>query len=94
MLFRSEEDKDFFSLEIDEMADVGMNIEERLADIVIDINDLTFEQIKEKIIKALINIGMIILSINLFIVFSFGFQQKQLYEKASFQSRFTICSIS
>lgn len=53
MLFRSKEDKDFFSLEIDEMTDVGMNIEERLADIVIDINDLTFEQIKEKIIKAL-----------------------------------------
>lgn len=53
MLFRSEEDKDFFKLEIDEMTENGMTIENNLADIVIDINNLGFEKIKDKLIETL-----------------------------------------
>ena len=49
MSFKSPDDKSFFKLEIDEMTELGMNIENNFADIVVDINDLTFDQIKQKI---------------------------------------------
>ena len=55
MAFKSVVDKDFFRLEIDELAENAQNIEDNLADIVIDIDGLNFEQIKEKVIKTLEN---------------------------------------
>ena len=53
MPFKSPEDKDFFRLEVDELTEMGITIEENLADLVVDIDGLNFEQIKEKIIKTL-----------------------------------------
>lgn len=55
MLFRSEEDKEFFRLEIDELTETAITIENNLADIVINIDGLNFEQIKEKVQKTLEN---------------------------------------
>lgn len=55
MAFKSQTDKDFFKLEIDELTENAQNIENNLADIVVDIDGLNFEQIKEKVIKALEN---------------------------------------
>ena len=53
MAFKSQEDKDFFRLEIDELAENSINIENNLADIVVDIDGLNFEQTKEKVIRLL-----------------------------------------
>ena len=53
MAFKSPVDKEFFRLEIDELAENAVNIENNLADIIIDIDGLSFDQIKEKIIKTL-----------------------------------------
>jgi len=53
MAFKSQTDKDFFRLEIDELTENAQNIENNLADIVVDIDGLNFEQIKEKVIKTL-----------------------------------------
>ena len=53
MAFKSEIDKDFFRLEIDELTENAQNIENNFADIVVDIDGLNFEQIKEKVIKTL-----------------------------------------
>lgn len=53
MPFKSDEDKQFFSLEIDELTEVGINIENNLADIVVDIDGLTFEEVKTKIQSVL-----------------------------------------
>lgn len=55
MAFKSQTDKDFFKLEIDELTENAQNIENNLADIVVDIDGLNFEQIKEKVIKTLEN---------------------------------------
>lgn len=55
MAFKSQTDKDFFRLEIDELTENAQNIENNLADIVVDIDGLNFEQIKEKVIKTLEN---------------------------------------
>ena len=55
MAFKSQSDKDFFKLEIDELTENALNIENNLADIVVDIDGLNFEQIKEKVIKTLEN---------------------------------------
>ena len=53
MAFKSQVDKDFFKLEIDELAESSINIENNLADIVIDIDGLNYDQIKEKVLKTL-----------------------------------------
>ena len=53
MVFKSQIDKDFFKLEIDELAENSINIENNLADIVIDIDGLSYDQIKEEILKTL-----------------------------------------
>ena len=53
MIFKSADDKEFFRLQLDELSENAMNIENNLADIVIDINNLNYEQIKEKIKNAL-----------------------------------------
>lgn len=55
MVFKSQDDKEFFSLQIDELSENAMNIENNLADIVVDVNNLNFEQIKEKIQNELEN---------------------------------------
>ncbi|MBR3885351.1 MAG: hypothetical protein IKJ33_02675 [Clostridia bacterium] len=55
MAFKSQIDKDFFRLEIDELTENAINIENNLADIVIDIDGLNYDQIKEKVIKTLEN---------------------------------------
>ncbi len=51
--FNSSIDKEFFKLELDEIFEIGMNIDNNLADIVIEIDGLNFEQVKEKVIKTL-----------------------------------------
>ena len=53
MAFKSQEDKGFFKLEIDELTENSTTIEEKLADVVVDIDGLNFEQIKEKVIETL-----------------------------------------
>lgn len=53
MAFKSQADKDFFKLEIDELTENALNIENNLADIVIDIDGLVYDQIKEKVLKTL-----------------------------------------
>ncbi len=53
MAFKSQVDKDFFKLEIDELTENANNIENNLADIVIDIDGLNYDQIKEKVLKTL-----------------------------------------
>lgn len=53
MAFKSQVDKDFFRLEIDELTENALNIESNLADMVIDIDGLGYDQIKEKVIKTL-----------------------------------------
>ena len=53
MAFKSQADKDFFKLEIDELTENALNIEGNLADIVIDIDGLVYDQIKEKVLKTL-----------------------------------------
>ena len=55
MPFKSEVDKEFFRLEVDELTENAITIENKLADIVIDIDGLNFEQIKEKVQKTLEN---------------------------------------
>lgn len=55
MAFKSQSDKEFFRLEIDELTENAINIENNLADIVVDIDGLNFDQIKEKVIKTLEN---------------------------------------
>ena len=54
-LFKSEEDKNFFALQIDEVTEIGNDIETNLADLVVNIEGLTYEQIKEKVQNALEN---------------------------------------
>lgn len=53
MAFKSQVDKDFFKLEIDELTENAINIENNLADIVIDIDGLSYDKIKEKVLKTL-----------------------------------------
>jgi shikimate kinase len=53
MAFKSQADKDFFKLEIDELTENALNIENNLADIVVDIDGLVYDQIKEKVLKTL-----------------------------------------
>lgn len=53
MAFKSQVDKDFFKLEIDELTENALNIEKNLADVVVDIDGLNFDQIKEKVLKTL-----------------------------------------
>jgi len=53
MAFKSQVDKVFFRLEIDELTENALNIESNLADMVIDIDGLGYDQIKEKVIKTL-----------------------------------------
>ena len=55
MAFKSQVDKDFFKLEIDELTENAINIENNLADIVIDIDGLSYDKIKEKVLKTLEN---------------------------------------
>lgn len=55
MAFKSQSDKEFFRLEIDELTENAINIENNLADIVVDIDGLNFDQIKEKVVKTLEN---------------------------------------
>lgn len=55
MAFKSQSDKEFFRLEIDELTENAINIENNLADIIVDIDGLNFDQIKEKVIKNLEN---------------------------------------
>ncbi len=58
MAFKSQSDKDFFRLEIDELTENAISIENNLADIVIDIDGLNFDQIKEKILNTLESIAV------------------------------------
>lgn len=51
--FKTQEEKEFFQLEIDELSENSMNVENNLADLIVDINDLGFEDIKKKIQKTL-----------------------------------------
>lgn len=53
VVFRSEEEKKYFSLELDKLCEIDMKIENQLADIVFDVEGLTFSQIKENILKTL-----------------------------------------
>ncbi len=55
MVFKTSEDKEYFSMPIDEMTENGENIQNTLADVVVDIDGLSFEQVKIKIQKALEN---------------------------------------
>lgn len=57
MAFKSQSDKEFFRLEIDELTENAISIENNLADIVIDIDGLNFDQIKEKILNTLESIA-------------------------------------
>lgn len=54
--FRSEEEKEYFSLPIDILAETEQKIEQNLADIKINIDDLNYNQIKDKIVEILKNL--------------------------------------
>lgn len=51
--FKSEEEKKYFSLELDKLCEIDMKIERELADIVFNVDGLNFNQIKENILETL-----------------------------------------
>lgn len=54
--FKSEEEKKYFSLPIDILAETELKIEQNLADIKLNIDNLNYNQIKEKILETLRNL--------------------------------------
>lgn len=49
--FISEEEKEYFSLELDKLCEIEQIIEKDFADIVIDISDLTYDEIKFRLFE-------------------------------------------
>lgn len=53
MNFVSEEERKYFSLEVDELNEIEQKIEKTFADIVVEISNLTYEEIKEKLLEKI-----------------------------------------
>lgn len=56
VVFKSDEEKEYFSLPIDILAETEQKIEQNLADIKLNIDDLNYNQIKDKILETLRNL--------------------------------------
>lgn len=56
VVFKSDEEKEYFSLPIDILAETEQKIEQNLADIKISIDNLNYNQIKDKILETLRNL--------------------------------------
>ena len=53
--FKTDEEKEYFNLQLDELSESGLIFQNSLADIVVDIDNLNYEQIKEKVKQELEN---------------------------------------
>ena len=53
--FKTDEEKEYFNLQLDELSENSLIFQNTLADIVVDIDNLNYEQIKDKVKQELEN---------------------------------------